>query len=137
MTQDLKAPVFEKLSVLLWQCNSNDDSGVLRGNWVQRLEGGTSPTALERERDILRQYYKKRRDVLSNSASAGSIQESPHLVRLDLFLSRPTARKKYYLIMFLGIKSSVDDMTKLLRKKNLKNIEEKTVKCLSSLVSAF
>ncbi len=61
---------------------------------------------------------------LSNSASAGSIQESPHLVRLDLFLSRPTARKKYYLIMFLGIKSSVDDMTKLLRKKNLKNIEE-------------
>ncbi|XP_058619797.1 protein-glutamine gamma-glutamyltransferase K-like [Onychostoma macrolepis] len=38
--------------------NSNDDYGVLMGNWKDSYEGGTSPTAWSGSGDILRQYYK-------------------------------------------------------------------------------
>ncbi|XP_051956095.1 protein-glutamine gamma-glutamyltransferase K-like isoform X2 [Xyrauchen texanus] len=38
--------------------NSNDDLGVLQGNWSDSDEGGTSPTAWSGSGDILRQYYK-------------------------------------------------------------------------------
>ncbi|XP_073678916.1 transglutaminase 1 like 4 [Garra rufa] len=38
--------------------NSNDDRGVLMGNWSDSFEGGTSPTAWTGSGDILRQYYK-------------------------------------------------------------------------------
>ncbi|KAF4096269.1 protein-glutamine gamma-glutamyltransferase K-like [Onychostoma macrolepis] len=38
--------------------NSNDDRGVLMGNWSNSYEGGTSPTAWSGSGDILRQYYK-------------------------------------------------------------------------------
>ncbi|KAL1249296.1 hypothetical protein QQF64_020301, partial [Cirrhinus molitorella] len=38
--------------------NSNDDRGVLMGNWSDSFEGGTSPTAWSGSGDILRQYYK-------------------------------------------------------------------------------
>ncbi|XP_073678855.1 protein-glutamine gamma-glutamyltransferase K-like [Garra rufa] len=38
--------------------NSNDDSGVLAGNWKETYEGGTSPTAWTGSGDILRQYFK-------------------------------------------------------------------------------
>ncbi|KAF4096342.1 hypothetical protein G5714_022311 [Onychostoma macrolepis] len=55
--------------------NSNDDYGVLMGNWKDSYEGGTSPTAWSGSGDILRQYYSS--GSLSNSPSAGSMQESP------------------------------------------------------------
>ncbi|KTG36694.1 hypothetical protein cypCar_00009618 [Cyprinus carpio] len=38
--------------------NTNDDRGVLMGNWSDSFEGGTSPTAWSGSGDILRQYYK-------------------------------------------------------------------------------
>uniref|UniRef100_A0A672KI14 Protein-glutamine gamma-glutamyltransferase K n=2 Tax=Sinocyclocheilus grahami TaxID=75366 RepID=A0A672KI14_SINGR len=38
--------------------NSNDDRGVLMGNWSDSFEGGTTPTAWSGSGDILRQYYK-------------------------------------------------------------------------------
>ncbi|KAI2649459.1 Protein-glutamine gamma-glutamyltransferase K [Labeo rohita] len=38
--------------------NSNDDSGVLMGNWKESHAGGTAPTAWSGSGDILRQYYK-------------------------------------------------------------------------------
>ncbi|XP_058619312.1 protein-glutamine gamma-glutamyltransferase K-like [Onychostoma macrolepis] len=38
--------------------NSNDDRGVLMGNWSDSFEGGTSPTAWSGSGDILRQYHK-------------------------------------------------------------------------------
>ncbi|XP_077074092.1 protein-glutamine gamma-glutamyltransferase K isoform X1 [Siphateles boraxobius] len=38
--------------------NSNDDRGVLMGNWSDSYEGGTSPTAWTGSGDILKQYYK-------------------------------------------------------------------------------
>ncbi|KAK7132827.1 hypothetical protein R3I93_019158 [Phoxinus phoxinus] len=38
--------------------NSNDDRGVLMGNWSDSYEGGTTPTAWSGSGDILKQYYK-------------------------------------------------------------------------------
>ncbi|XP_056588343.1 transglutaminase 1 like 4 [Triplophysa dalaica] len=38
--------------------NSNDDQGILEGNWSESFEGGTAPTAWSGSGDILRQYYK-------------------------------------------------------------------------------
>uniref|UniRef100_A0A673ITC0 Protein-glutamine gamma-glutamyltransferase K n=1 Tax=Sinocyclocheilus rhinocerous TaxID=307959 RepID=A0A673ITC0_9TELE len=38
--------------------NSNDDRGVLMGNWSDSFEGGTTPTAWSGSGDILRRYYK-------------------------------------------------------------------------------
>ncbi|XP_051735965.1 protein-glutamine gamma-glutamyltransferase K isoform X3 [Ctenopharyngodon idella] len=38
--------------------NSNDDRGVLMGNWSDSYVGGTAPTAWSGSGDILRQFYK-------------------------------------------------------------------------------
>ncbi|ROL45103.1 Protein-glutamine gamma-glutamyltransferase K [Anabarilius grahami] len=38
--------------------NSNDDRGVLMGNWSDSYVGGTSPTAWSGSGDILRQFFK-------------------------------------------------------------------------------
>ncbi|TRY58556.1 hypothetical protein DNTS_021863 [Danionella cerebrum] len=38
--------------------NSNDEHGVLIGNWTQNFEGGTPPTAWSGSGDILRQYHR-------------------------------------------------------------------------------
>uniref|UniRef100_A0A8C4NGW0 protein-glutamine gamma-glutamyltransferase n=1 Tax=Eptatretus burgeri TaxID=7764 RepID=A0A8C4NGW0_EPTBU len=43
--------------------NSQDDSGVLVGNWSGDYEGGTSPIAWNGSVEILRQYYGTRRSV--------------------------------------------------------------------------
>nr|XP_021325485.1 transglutaminase 1 isoform X1 [Danio rerio]XP_021325486.1 transglutaminase 1 isoform X1 [Danio rerio] len=40
--------------------NSNDDRGVLMGNWSESFEGGTAPTAWSGSGDILRQYYSSK-----------------------------------------------------------------------------
>ncbi|XP_072268374.1 protein-glutamine gamma-glutamyltransferase 4 [Pyxicephalus adspersus] len=43
--------------------NSNDDNGVLTGNWSGRYESGVSPTAWTGSSAILQQFYKTKRPV--------------------------------------------------------------------------
>ncbi|XP_017776383.1 PREDICTED: annulin-like [Nicrophorus vespilloides] len=43
--------------------NSNDDSGVIEGNWSNNYEGGTSPTTWIGSINILQTYYKTRKPV--------------------------------------------------------------------------
>ncbi|XP_063306716.1 protein-glutamine gamma-glutamyltransferase 4 isoform X1 [Pelobates fuscus] len=50
-----------KLSALV---NSNDDQGVLSGNWSGNYSAGTSPTTWTGSSTILQKYYKTKRPVL-------------------------------------------------------------------------
>ncbi|XP_022901422.2 annulin-like isoform X1 [Onthophagus taurus] len=52
--------VTRKLSAVM---NSNDDYGVLAGNWGKDYTGGVSPLKWTGSRDILQQYYKKKQPV--------------------------------------------------------------------------
>lgn len=42
------------------QVNSNDDQGVLMGNWQNTYEGGLSPTAWSGSSAILKQYHNSK-----------------------------------------------------------------------------
>lgn len=41
----------------MFQVNSNDDQGVLMGNWKKTCEGGISPTVWSGSSAILKQYH--------------------------------------------------------------------------------
>lgn len=43
--------------------NSSDDDGAVMGNWSNDHSGGTAPTKWLGSREILQQYYKKKKPV--------------------------------------------------------------------------
>lgn len=52
------AAIFSNFGLLL-QINSNDDCGVLQGNWSEDYTNGVSPSAWIGSTAILRKWYKK------------------------------------------------------------------------------